>query len=360
MIEQTTIQEAIRQISRLKQEKHWKEADRLKMHMLQNHSIQIFCRNDGTIGWTEIQPQHQSVKYIHWGVLPSVDLTISTSLSCSEDIPLFIATVNLPHYRTRLVKTLESISRADRDSSRFRPITCIDMLRLDESSSIGVNRIVFEGWRQILLPTILHRYTTTTSLADRESIVFIAEDDVRLFTYRPEIIRHVCKKVFEDNPTLQILSLGHGHATKKPSRRQRRRAKRDSTHHNESLGVNCNSDKSFDTESMMFNHLNSGGKIHGSTLLAIRYPTGIKALLTAMEKITLGKRSHFDQFLFHSTEHEIGIAFSDPPLAGWAEVESTLTTVGSGYRREGGGRLEYRPDSATTSIGWISRRIAMS
>jgi hypothetical protein len=79
-----------------------------------------------------------------------------------------------------------------------------------------------------------------------------------------------------------------------------------------------------------------------------------------LEKISFGKRSHFDQFLFHSTQHEVEIALSDPPLAGWAEVEETLNSVGSGYRREGGGRLGYFPDyNEFGGIRWIRRNISL-
>ena len=354
------IKRTIRQISQLKQDKQWNEADRLKMILLQKYSIQIFCRNDGTIGWTEID-EHSSqpaVKKIQWTLLGQDVELDCTPIGADIDIPLFIGTVNSPSYRARLSKTLDCLSHSHQDGSRFHPVQCIDMLQLDKHPSIGVNRIVFEGWRQILLKTILDRYKTSAA----DSIIFIAEDDVRLFANSPRKIRDVCAQVFEKYPDLHILSLGHGYATKKPSRRQRRRARREQADKGSCSCTNNNSSESIlESESTLLKHLEDGGKIHGSTLIAIRCPSGVKALLNNMENIPFGRRSHFDQFLFHSTELlDLGIAVSDPPLAGWAEVHSTLTAIGSGHRRYGGGRLEYRPRDANGRIKWIRRDIIMT
>ena len=329
------------------------------MILLQKHFVQIFCRNDGTIGWAPICELEKSpTKMIKWSSVEGVEDPTRTA-TCSNDIPLIIATVNSPHYRSRLVRTLDSLSSPCQDGTKFHPI-CIDMLKLDECPSIGVNRIVFEGWRQILLPAILDRRKQTESTNNNEldSIIFIAEDDVRL-SNSPGRIRDVCIKVFDSNPDLQILSLGHRHARKKPSRRQRRRAKREQSHsHSDNVEARYQSGCN---QSSLLNHLNGGGKIHGSTFLAIRYPSGITSLLDAMEAVPCGKRSHFDQFLFHSTMHEIGIAFSAPSLAGWAETDETLTSVSNGFRRVGGGRLEFRPDAAEGYIKfkWVQRRIAV-
>jgi hypothetical protein len=78
-----------------------------------------------------------------------------------------------------------------------------------------------------------------------------------------------------------------------------------------------------------------------------------------MSKISFGKRGHFDQFLFHSTDHDLGIAFADPPLVGWSEVQETLTCVGSGYRRQDGGRLEYCPPEVNSDVRWVGRKVVM-
>ncbi len=67
---------------------------------------------------------------------------------------------------------------------------------------------------------------------------------------------------------------------------------------------------------------------------------------------------HFDQFLFHSTLHSLGIAVSDPPLVGWAEVTHTLTGTGSGNRKRGGGRFEQLPPQVTgLNVKWIRREL---
>ncbi|KAL3784931.1 hypothetical protein HJC23_000016 [Cyclotella cryptica] len=359
-----TVQETIQQISQLKREKRWKEADRLKTILLQNYSIQIFSRKDGTVGWAALEESDKPpTRTITWSLLDKSDESSSSISSCT-DVPLIIATVNLPHYRSRLAETLDCLPSPQKgDGTRFHPIHCIDMLRLVDCPTIGVNRIVFEGWRQILLPTIMSMFERTSS-SDRGSIVFVAEDDVRLCSHSPGKIREVCTNVFRDNPELQILSLGYRYATKKPSRRQRRRAKRVSgvlsdDFKSNSVEMSCDSGKSTGCKSTLLNHLKSGGGIHGATFLAIRYPNGVTALLDAMEKIAFGKRSHFDQLLFHSTLHDIEIALSVPPLAGWAEVEETLTSVGSGYRREGGGRLGYCPFyDLDDGIHWIRRKIS--
>ena len=66
---------------------------------------------------------------------------------------------------------------------------------------------------------------------------------------------------------------------------------------------------------------------------------------------------HFDQFLFHSTLHSLGIAVSDPPLVGWAEVTHTLTGTGSGNRRGGGGRFEQLPQVTSLNVNWVRRDV---
>ncbi|KAL7507143.1 hypothetical protein ACHAXN_005451 [Cyclotella atomus] len=350
---QSLVQERIQQISQLKHQKEYKEADRLKMILLKEHSIQLFCRSDGSIGWAEIDEQKRpQVKKISWSLLPIVDESLLGS-SYSE-VPLIIATVNLPHYRNRLQKTLECLSSPHRDGKSFHPVKCIDMIRLDECPSIGANRIVFEGWMQVILPSLLNRCET-----EAVSIVFVAEDDVRLFSNSPGKIYNECNRVFHANPELYIMSLGHRHAPKKPSRRQRRRVKRQQSSIGRDVGSTTCSGVPIDSESPLLAHLQDGGKVHGSTLLAIRYPHGLQALDAAMSKISFGKRGHFDQFLFHSTDHDLGIAFADPPLVGWSEVQETLTCVGSGYRRQDGGRVEYCPPEVNSDVRWVGRKVVM-
>jgi len=141
--------------------------------------------------------------------------------------------------------------------------------------------------------------------------------------------------VFHANPDLHILSLGHSYTPAKPSRRQRQWAKKQQ----QSEFLNGSNSMSTQSSSPLLKHLYSGKGLYGATLLALRHPEGTKSLLEATEAMSIGKRGHFDQFLFHSTLHNLDIAFSDPPLGGWAEVSETLTSVGSGCRRNGGGWL---------------------
>lgn len=351
---QVFIQEAIEKISQLKCEKKYKEADHLKTILRQKHSIQIFCRNDGSFGWVEIDDSNvvSPTNKLKWSLLErSHNLYACSS---SADIPLVVATVNLTHYRLRLKNTLEYLSCPFQDGSRFHPIECIDMLRLDKNPSLGVNRIVFEGWRQILLPAIQEFNSSGCNM--QESIAYIAEDDVRFFSNCARQIHDECSKIFADTD-LHILSLGHRHAPKKPSRRQRRRSKRGQCSTKTS---SSSSSSPMEPNSSLFEHLQGGGKVHGSTMLAIRCPHGVNALMDAMDKIQFGKRSHFDQFLFHSTDHDLAIAFSDPPLAGWTEVEETLTSVGNGCRRHGGGRMAQCPDKISGVVQWVRREVVSS
>eukprot|EP00956_Cyclotella_meneghiniana_P029358 scaffold70771_cov122-Cyclotella_meneghiniana.AAC.1 len=378
------IQETIQQIIQLKREKRWKEADRFKMILRQKYSTQLFIRKDGTVGWAMMEDEDRSTALSAvikntWSLLQHANMDSPTGNSSTYrgNVPLVIATVDTPHYRSRLSTTLRHLSSVttptnNHESSSFHPIKTINMLPLHKHPSVGVNRIVFEGWRQILLPSILRQWKSLANVTDEEAtttvqcpIVFIAEDDVRFFSYDASKIIEICTGVLleENSSELQILSLGHGYAMKKPSRRQRRRAKREE----DSFNDENSSDNMGNTselklhhqsmeESSLLNHLQSGGKIHGSTFLALRLPTGVESLLDAMERIPYGKRSHFDQFLFH-TNHGIPMAFSDPPLVGWAEVEETLTSVGSGCRRKGGGRKEFCPVNCENCEGiqWIYR-----
>lgn len=315
------------------------------------------------------QTAYRSTVENTWSLLMNMDSGAGSGSTYrgNTNAPLVIATVDTPQYRSRLSTTLRHLSSSTpanpgNDSSRFHPIQTINMLPLDEYPSVGVNRIVFEGWRQILLPSILQRWESITAQDENKAatppcpIVFIAEDDVRLFSYNASEIIGICTRVLlrEENAELQILSLGHGYAAKKQSRRQRRRAKRGVESCHTEKGNKSELHHQSKEESSLLKHLQLGGKIHGLTFLALRLPTGVESLLDAMERIPYGKRSHLDQFLFH-TDHGIPMAFSDPPLVGWAEVEETLTSVGSGCRRNGGGRKEFCPANRRNcdNVQWI-------
>jgi hypothetical protein len=333
-----------------------KDADNLKRVLQNDHSVQVFYRRDGSIGWSKVVNQPDTklpTEKIAWS-----EVHISKVAQVNEeysDIPLVIATVDTPYYRSRLDETVHHLNRAQfEDGTSFRPIETIDMLNILNHPLIGASRIVYEGWRKILLPAL----SSSDFALPCPSILFIAEDDVRLCHVSPGRMKDHCKSVFDANPDIHILSLGHSYTPAKLSRRQRRRAKRQL----QTTGVaDMNSAdvevKKSTTSSSLLQHVNSGKGLHGSTLLALRHPEGTQSLLTTMEAVPMGKRCHFDQFLFHSTMHNIGVAFSDPPLVGWAEVSETLTSVGSGCRRNGGGRLAQRPGFAV-NIKWVCRQLS--
>jgi hypothetical protein len=257
-------------------------------------------------------------------------------------IPLVIATVDTPHYRSRLAETRAFLSRATLDEGELSgSISTIDMLNLSDHPLIGASRILFEGWRQILLPKLL----SSPDFANITAI-FIAEDDLRFRDVSLRSMKDHCSAVFSSNPEIDVLSLGHAYTAAKLSRRQRRRARRQLQE--EHISASSHS---------LFEHVNAGGRLHATTLLALRHPEGTRSLLDAMDSVPHGKRCHLDQFLFHSTLHGIRIAVSDPPLVGWAEVSQTLSPVGSGCRRNGGGRMEHVPRVSCGSVNWVIRTV---
>jgi len=357
--ENQVISSIVDELLQFRTERRVKDADNLKRILLSKHSVQVFYRRDGTIGWSKVREDAKSTsKRVVWSLVdvetdPWRAMT-PLPIECRE-IPLIVVTVDSPYYRTRLADTIDHLSKASfEDGTSFKPIKTVDMLNLSEHPLAGANRIVFEGWRQILLPI----FTRPKIFNDDHSIILIAEDDFRLGNVSPGTINKICSAMFDANPGIHMLSLGHSYAPAKPSRRQRRRAKRQQ--HTSDPSSTCVSDMGAEDvpPSSLLWHVNSGKGLHGSTLLALRNSMCAKLLLNAMEEIPMGKRCHFDQFLFHSTLHNIGIAFSDPPLVGWAEVSETLTSVGAGSRRHGGGRLEHLPDDLCNDIKWVRRRLS--
>eukprot|EP00957_Ditylum_brightwellii_P182272 13886286-Ditylum_brightwellii.AAC.1 len=219
------------------------------------------------------------------------------------------------------------------------PESCM-LLDLNSHPSIGAKRILFEGWRTILLPKLLQcligkkqsQKETISMLRDDDSkkfsktlnfyphpFVWVAEDDVRFPLTEdgglcPHRIYRECMNVFSSNPDVDILSLGHAW---KGVAKQRK-----NSGGNKCLErMHCTKDRNRNTSSLLLNHLKKGGGVHGTTLLAIRFPKGAQKLLNALEICAKRRQQiiHFDQFLFHSTLHDLGVAFSDPPVVGWAE-----------------------------------------
>ena len=358
--DENEIERIIDQLFHHRKAKEVKEADQLKKKLLDQYSVQVFYRRNGSIGWRFICSETKEKvnalshrdkgKRVVWSLV-STDadppLSSSSGVQC-DDVPLIIATVDTPIYRSRLAETLDHLALPPNDQSgarRFQPIDVVDLLILEEHRSIGTNRILYEGWRQILLPKIVNEGST-------KRMILVGEDDIRLVA-SPSFIEKVCLEAFDSNPDLHLLSLGHAYSPSKP-KRQTCAPQQESESLNE---VNCDSNSELPTVTPILDHLNRGKGIHATTLLAIRYPEGVKSLLETLESVPLRKRQHLDQFLFHSTLHSLSIAVSDPPLVGWAEVSHTLTGTGSGNRRRGGGRFEQLPQVTSLEVKWVRRNL---
>jgi len=336
----------INERNELRRQKKWNEADRIKVLLKREpYTVELFDRGDGVTVWRRvgkaIRPLEKRVSWFFRGHARS------SSDSTNARIPLVIATVDTPHYRKRLQETMDHLShRNETFQDGIFVLHSVDMLDLNKNTCLRSKRIVFEGWRQVLLPHLLRKYNETME----DGFIVVVEDDVRLPTaIHPGHIRDICVSAFQENPDIDVLSLGHSWSTAKPSRRQRRRHRKQQL-----LSADCNDEKDEKDGAdkpqkakgrSLLHHLQAGGGIHGATMLAIRTPDGITSFLGALNGIRVP--THFDQFLFHSTGHTIGVALIDPPLAGWAEVTKTLTSVGSGQRKIGGGRIEHLPDVET-------------
>lgn len=285
--DENEIKQIIDQLFHHRKAKQVKEADQLKKLLFDQYSVQVFYRRNGSIGWRFIcsatkekvnaLSHRDNGKRVEWSLVSTdADAPLSSGVQC-DGVPLIIATIDTPTYRSRLAGTLDHLSLppnndAD-DTCRFRPINTVDMLILEEHRSIGTNRIVYEGWRQILLPRILNEGCS-------KRMILVAEDDVRLVA-SPSVIEKVCLEVFDSNPDLQVLSLGHAYSPSKPKRQTPQESGED----------DADPPAGF---SPILDHLKRGKGIHASTLLAIRYPEGVKSLQEALESVPLRKRSKYD------------------------------------------------------------------
>jgi len=268
-----------------------KEADQLKKLLLDKYSVQVFYRRDGSIGWrficSETKEQVNALSHRDSGASPSY--SSSRDFQC-DGVPLHIATVDTPYYRSRLAETLDHLSLPSNveDNTRFHPINVVDLLILEEHRSIGTNRILYEGWRQILLPKILNEGSS-------KRMVLVGEDDIRLVS-SPSFIEKVCLEVFDSNPDLHILSLGHAYAPAKPSKGQIFQQTRAQPLESKLLNqINDDDDDSEPTvcrtsTSTLLEHLERGKGMHATTLMAIRYPEGVKSLLETLEAVPMRKR----------------------------------------------------------------------
>jgi hypothetical protein len=206
----------------------------------------------------------------------------SGSVQCDDGVPFIIATVDTPTYRSRLAETLDHLSLTPNndadDTRRFHPIDVVDLLILEQHRSIGTNRILYEGWRQILLPKVLNE-------GSNKRMILVGEDDIRLVA-SPSFIEKVCLEVFDSNPDLHVLSLGHAYSPAKPKKptcdQQEESELLDDVTDDDSEPSVCGTP--------ILEHLKRGKGIHATTLLAVRYPEGVKSLLETLESVPLRKR----------------------------------------------------------------------
>lgn len=307
-------------------------------------------------------------------------------------VGLVICTVDSPSYHFRLSDTLAHLKERLSDCScslrrqhRGRNVENpepVCLLDLKAHPSLSIKNVVLEGWRTVLLPHLLSStnfqqrdgYSASResngddeagdngcySISSSSSFVLIAEDDIRFpITICQNLIVQTCCDVFDAHPTLDILSLGH--AWKGLSNTESKNQRSLDLPNKNDYDSQCRQQPQ---SSLLLDHLACGGGVHGSTLLAVRFPDGLQRLQVVLDGLDRRKKTHFDQFLFHSTHHNLSIALSDPPLVGWAEVSETLTTSGSGHRRLGGGRRPFLPPlfttrSSTEVVQWVARNLVL-
>ena len=273
----------------------------------------------------------------------------------TTQITFLLGTVNNPHYRARYEETIEHLQKwqdncscsccSTSGSHSHIAIQPCYLLDIKDSPSIGVKQILYEGWRQKIVPQLLQQLEThfgDETADNSNNFVLIGEDDIRIPHYlAPSTLVDICRDALKFHPELELLSLGH--SWKALSNQKRRQAD--------------------PTASNLFQFLKGtkGAGVHASTLFAIRIPNGVHRLRAALETAAEKKKqTHLDQFLFYSVYHDLNLALSDPPVVGWAEVEVTLTKSGSGHRRRGGGRLGFLPPTSPTAIdhiSWIRRKL---
>jgi hypothetical protein len=312
-------------------QKEWTLADTIKQNLELKHGVQLFDNEDpyGTI-WKPI-PLPKQVQWSELSVPPLLSTTLeNTKKSFTCKVPFIVNTVNTPHYRERYQTTrsyLESEWQAMGREPYFDLHVChlLD-LRQYSNNNVGPKGILMKGWRTVLLPWL----ATTEYKCD---FLLVGEDDLRFPPgVSPQFVYDQCANVFTVHNHIEVLSLGHSWS---------QLAKQDTS-------VATEESKS---SLLSFLHEKTTGGLHATTLLAFRWPRGVRALQDA---ISGAKLQHLDQFLFHSPDHNLALALSDPPLAGWVEVQESLTPSGSGHRRQGGGRLGRLPPFSS-QVTWVQR-----
>lgn len=355
------IEELIRRRAGYRVRGAWDDADRVKRRLWERYHVEVMDRDDPMA--TTWIPRRRP-KRVAWFAVASAEDDDDVALSSRDyddgPMPLMINTVDTPYYRKRYQETRDYLERWQSghgaDPPMFRLQKC-DLLNLQNHPSVGAKGILMQGWKTILLPWLLLNERALVTNNDESHFVLVAEDDIRFpDAVTPEFLRRVCAHAFAAHPSLQVLSLGHAWSTLQ---------KKDRNGGDDDLTTEAAAASTTDAEDSrdLLNFLRRKPVgIHGTTLLALRFPKGVVALQQALETTTTTtttKLQHWDQFLFHSTLHDLPLAVSDPPLAGWTEVETSLTKSGSGHRRRGGGRLGHVPTTVTAerAVQWLQRRV---
>lgn len=286
-------------------------------------------------------------------------------------VPIVIATVDAPRYACRLDGTLPHLR-----SRGFEPHIC-HLLDVEKYPDLGPRRILSEGWRTVLLPKLLEvsspfgEDVTVGRGRASSSFVLVAEDDAMLASgVDASLIVRECAAAFASDPDLDLLSLGHAWNGLHAGNKKKKRPKQPKHPRRSGDATNGSHDSADEVPNGrggrdLLAHLRSGGGVHGTTLLALRFGS-VSTILAGSSR--LNRQTHFDQYLFNSPWHDLSVGLSDPPLVGWAETEVTLTSVGNGHRRRGGGRKQFLPPPPASGGGegpgqqekmgvkWVRRR----
>ena len=343
----------------------WDAAEEIKRKLWKVYKVKIIDYDDTPSSWVPIQTKPKKVpRSVEWSkvvwertTLGKGDTTSSSLGTMGKNhqntrtIKLVVCTVDSPTYRDRFQDTISHL-----DESRICNCSCSDhqgvcrclhlepepclMLDATKHPLLGIKKIVFEGWRTILLPKLLAQYKEGRL---DDGFVLVAEDDIRFPPHASYNLMHnECSAVFAANPDIDILSLGH------------------------SWKDFCKGNPAANLLHQLQKCNGPAPGVHGATLFALRVPEGVERLSATLERAHSAKKhTHLDQYIFHSNHHDLHVALCDPPLVGWAEVDVTLTKSPSGHKKRGGGRRGVLPPppvandaSSTFQISWVKRRLS--
>lgn len=340
----------------------WDAADEIKRKLWKAYKVKIIDYADDTpSSWVPIQTKPKKApRSVVWS-----KVVLERTLGKEDDslgiagknrqntraIKLVVCTVDSPTYRDRCQDTISHL-----DESGMCACSCSDpsahccclnlepepcfLLDATKHPLLGIKKIVFEGWRTILLPKLLAQYSEGRL---DDAFVLVAEDDIRFPLHTSvKLIHDECSAVFAANPDIDILSLGH------------------------SWKDLCKGNAAADLLHQLQKCKGPAPGVHGATLFAIRLPEGVERLSATLERAHSAKKhTHLDQYIFHSSHHDLHVALCDPPLVGWAEVDVTLTKSPSGHKKQGGGRRGVLPPPPVANVApsgfripWVKRRLS--